>query len=267
MNDLSPETNRLLELARDTGGLTDERRAQLKAGLLTQIAAIGLVGATSAGAGATVVAGAGVAGAGAAGASATVGKVAWLSSSVLKAISALTLISVTGAGLYAVSRAPHAAEPPPSSGTSATTGKAVAPSPALAAAPPLRAPELTPVEATPASPTANANEKPAAPARVSNAAPPPAPVTAETLADETRLLRDADQALRAGNARRALSLLDEHASRYPRGVLTPERNAERMIARCKLGQIEPKSAEAYLGSHPNSAFLPRIRDACNLTAR
>jgi hypothetical protein len=265
MNDLSPETNQLLELARGAGGLNDERRSQLKTGLLTQIAAIGLVGATSAGAGATVVAGAGVAagaGAGAASAGVTAGKVAWLSSSLLKAVSALTLLSVTGVGVYALARSPHTAEPAHTAPSA--TAELVASRPASA---PLVPAAPSAVEAPAAPPVLDpAGEKSASP-RVVSAAQASAPLSAETLAEETRLLREADQALRAGNAPRALTLLDEHASRYPRGALAPERNAERLIARCKLGQVEAKSAQAYLSTHANSAFAPRIRDACGLASR
>jgi len=89
-----------------------------------------------------------------------------------------------------------------------------------------------------------------------------ATANADTLADETRLLRAADQALRAGNAQRALTLLDEHAASYPHGALAPERNAERMVARCQLGEVDASHAQAYLAAHPSSAFTARIRDAC-----
>jgi TolA-binding protein len=85
------------------------------------------------------------------------------------------------------------------------------------------------------------------------------------LADETRLLRAADQALRSGNAQRAVALLDEHAARYPHGALAPERSAERMIARCQLGQGDASSAQSYLSTHPDSAFTARIRDACGIS--
>jgi hypothetical protein len=86
--------------------------------------------------------------------------------------------------------------------------------------------------------------------------------TTDTLAAETSLLRDADQALRAGNAQRALTLLDEHAARFPHGVLEPERSAERMIARCKLGQVDAKTAQSYLATHAGSSFAARLQDAC-----
>jgi len=249
MNDLSPETNELLELARGAGGLTDTRRSQIKSGLLAQIATIGLISVTSATAGAGATA------------AATAGKAAWLSSSLAKAVSALALVSVTSAGAYAVvrSQARHEAEKHVAAPAQGAAPRAPAHSAPVVAAPDPTAGELAdpaPPSPAPAEKTANNSAHSAAPS-VANA---------ETLADETRLLRDADQALRAGNAQRALSLLDEHASRYPRGVLAPERSAERMLARCKLGQVEAKAAQAYLASHANSAFAPRIRDACGVQA-
>ena len=108
-------------------------------------------------------------------------------------------------------------------------------------------------------------------ARVAPASEPAASASvgaaADTLAEETSLLRVADQALRAGNAQRALTLLDEHAARYPHGVLEPERSAERMIARCKLGQVDAKTAQGYLAAHSNSPFAARLQDACQGVSR
>jgi hypothetical protein len=268
MSDLSPETNQLLELARDAGTLSDARRTQLKASLLTQIAAGGLamqVGASSVG----------------------LGKAAWFSGPVSKLVSAVALVSVAGAGVYAgvraktshaplaqvaaaaaarapLSRLSHAAPSTTSEATPvATSGPAV-----LAATP-----EATPEPAAPelalgmAVPSPAVNGKAAGTSLRSGGQGAPSAATsvtpsADTLAAETSLLRDADQALRAGNAQRALSLLDEHAARYPHGALAPERNAERMIARCQLGQIDADNAQAYLAAHPSSAFTARIRDAC-----
>ena len=93
------------------------------------------------------------------------------------------------------------------------------------------------------------------------AAVPPV-VTTDSLAEETTLLRQADRALRAGNPSGALDLLDQHAARFPKGVLSAERNGERMIARCQLGQVNAGARDAYLSAHPQSALSARIRDAC-----
>ncbi|HEY1536127.1 MAG TPA: hypothetical protein VGF76_19035 [Polyangiaceae bacterium] len=264
MSDLSPETNQLLELARDAGTLSATRRTQIKASLLTQIAAGGLamqVGASSVG----------------------LGKAAWFSGPISKLVSAVALVSVAGAGVYAGVRAKASQAPPTQvaspasphaplarvshaspSTTSEPAPELAAPEPAAPEAPEPAAPELAVSAAVP-SPVANGKAAGAS-ARPATTNAPAAPTSAtanpDTLADETRLLRDADQALRAGNARRALSLLDEHAASYPHGALAPERNAERMVARCQLGEVDTNHAQAYLAAHPSSAFTARIRDAC-----
>jgi hypothetical protein len=85
-----------------------------------------------------------------------------------------------------------------------------------------------------------------------------------TVADETRLLRDADGALRGGDPARALTLLDEHARTYPRGVLKEERAAERVFALCKLGRVAEARAEAlpFLRANGESPLAEGVRTAC-----
>jgi hypothetical protein len=252
MSELSPETHQLLDLARGASVLTDERRSRIRAGLFTQIAAGGLA-ATAAGS-----AGMGV------------GKAAWLPSSLGKVVAGLALVSLTGAGVYVATR-PGPSEAPTARVLAAT--KAV-PTPAQVARPTLKA---EPVEVTPSVAPDTAAKAPnaalAAPAIKSSGGPAraaanaaavsSAPVSADSLSQETHLLRDADQALRAGNALRALTLLDEHAAQFPNGALAPERAAERMIARCQLGQVGAATASAYLSAHANSPLTARIRDACS----
>jgi hypothetical protein len=265
MSELSPDTNRLLALARGAGALTDERRLQIKAGLLSQIAAGSALTSTAA----THVAWA---------------KAAWLSSPIVKGLSALALLSAVGVGVYVGARAPQSgaqhrasavssarAGNPSSNPSAAGThdSNRAEPSPAETEAVPAQPIAPAPVAQAivalnPSSPKPNANSSHTASLNEPPNEAPAAP-NADTLARETSLLRDADQALRAGNAARALSLLDEHAARYPRGALAPERNAERVIARCKLGQIDTKSAQNYLASHANSPFAARIQDACGAT--
>ncbi len=251
MNDFSPETNRLLGLAREAGGLSGARRARIKAGLLTQVVALSV--ATPMAAAAAGSSG----GASAAGGAATAGKVAWLSTSLGKLASALALFSAAGAGVYASVQASRSHAP-----VAPTASSAAVVVPALSAAAPVA---RAPADSEPAAPPADSHVEKAPPnvARPSAALAPV--VSAETLSEETRLLRDADRALRAGNAASALALLNEHASRFPRGVLAPERAAESLIARCQLGQANAKAAHAYLAGHAGSAFAARIRDACGVT--
>lgn len=245
MNDFSAETTRLLESARlSGGGLSDARRERIKASVLTQIAAVGV--ASSIGIGSASLASA-----------AGAGKGVGITATLIKAVSAVALLAATGVGVYSIAHtaeapAPRAAEP----GTQ-PLGQAPAPRRASATEP------VTAEAATPgtAAPEAERSlDKPSTPRAAS--APAAAAVTPETLAEETRLVREADQALRAGGAARALTLLDEHQRRFPRGVLAPERSAERLLARCQLGHVDAKAAEAYLAARPGSAFAARIRDAC-----
>jgi hypothetical protein len=83
------------------------------------------------------------------------------------------------------------------------------------------------------------------------------------LLEETRLIWEADQALRSGNTSRAVVLLDENASRYPDGALGPERGGERVVALCKLDRIDAATVRAYLSSHPNLSLADRVQQACS----
>ena len=138
------------------------------------------------------------------------------------------------------------------------------PAPAPAAVAPA-APALAPsVEAAPAPRPAH-HAHVAAPARVETAAP------ANRLAEETALLASANAELRRGDARRALSLLDDYDRRYPSGVLREEVLATRVIARCQLGPAPDKAARrgasAFLARHPASPLAPRVRSSCGDSAR
>jgi hypothetical protein len=145
----------------------------------------------------------------------------------------------------------------------------------------------------PASPLAEEPVAPASP-RVASASPPirqarvaappasegaslpeatelqPAPVrdapapTRGALAEETRLLREADAATRAGEPARALSLLAEHARRFPQGVLAEERDVERLLALCAAGRTEEArtAAAELLQTRPRSPLAGRVRGSC-----
>jgi len=87
---------------------------------------------------------------------------------------------------------------------------------------------------------------------------------AESLAEETRLLQAAQRELARKNASAALALLDEHAARFPRGVLAQERSAARVLALCDLGRSGDarRAAEAFVRSSPQSPLIPRLRASC-----
>jgi hypothetical protein len=296
MSDLSPETRRLIDMAREGDRLPPGRRALLESRFFARVAGGALIGFAAREAWA---------------------KSAGLFGPVTKGIAGLALVSSIGAGGYMAVRATrYDVSPtmrPPSAETAranhsnnaanewsapATQAMAAPPSrPARAAEPerranganaaeprePIarRAPAPVAMKSTSspsrASTARSAAATPAAPAQATTPAPtsappapePPAPVAEEqarvsnTLADETRLLWEADQALRSGNTSRAVSLLDEHASRYPDGSLSPERGGERVVALCKLGRIDAATVRSYLNSHPNMSLSERIQQACS----
>lgn len=111
-------------------------------------------------------------------------------------------------------------------------------------------------------------EDPIAPAATPSATPPgPAPVPtasaerdAARLAEETALLREAREALAAGDREGALRSLDLHEQRFPAGALLEERMLYRAIAGCRGGEPEP--AEAFVRRFPRSPHAPRVRREC-----
>jgi hypothetical protein len=103
------------------------------------------------------------------------------------------------------------------------------------------------------------------------AARAPAPVPAavassrpDPLAEETRLFRGAQVALRAGDARGALALLDAYAARFPRGMLREESEAARVHALCELGRRREARAVAarLLRESPRSPVVETVRGSC-----
>jgi hypothetical protein len=105
-------------------------------------------------------------------------------------------------------------------------------------------------------------------ARASASSPlPPAsgtgPSAESTLELETRLLGRVEHALRDGNPRLALGLLGELDRSVPGGQLGEERSAARVVAHCELGSSSaPELAAEFRASHPASAYLRRVEQAC-----
>ncbi|WP_437730555.1 hypothetical protein [Sorangium sp. So ce1335] len=95
-----------------------------------------------------------------------------------------------------------------------------------------------------------------------------APAAGSTLPGELALLRGAQGALRAGDAGRALALLEEHAAEFREGALRDERRAARVFALCALGRIDASRAEAarFLRDAPRSPLAERVRAACSRAA-
>jgi hypothetical protein len=88
------------------------------------------------------------------------------------------------------------------------------------------------------------------------------------LAEEARLLKQAQQALRDGNAGAALAALSEHQRRFPRGQLSLERSAARIQALCGTGQKAQaqREAKAFLQRHSSSGLAAQVRASCGFAA-
>ena len=79
---------------------------------------------------------------------------------------------------------------------------------------------------------------------------------------ELRLIAAADRAIRDGRARKALGILAEHGRRFKHGFLVAERNALRVLARCKLGERGAQKRAQALRAAEGSVLATRIREAC-----
>ncbi|MFO0588159.1 MAG: hypothetical protein U0441_11495 [Polyangiaceae bacterium] len=224
-------------------------------------------------------AGAGGAAAPSAGAGITVG--------LGKAVVAALVTGIVGfsAGL-SMNRGPSAAPPPSASVAVAGvdpsgSSRVASPTDALASASPtgtLTA-ETPPIAATPAE-AVSAHTAPSSAPRGSVRPPGSAqsPATASSgtaladaprdsaLAAELSLLREVQDALRDNDAARADRWLNEHASRFPKGVLQEEREAARVLSLCLQGRKEEakEAADRFLAANPRSVQSDRVRASCAL---
>lgn len=109
--------------------------------------------------------------------------------------------------------------------------------------------------------TVSVTDLPAAAPVPSASAPARAAKTAASdPVEEARIVAAIDDALRANDTTRALRLADEHAQKFPNGVLVEEREGARAIARCMKGSHA--SADVFLAAHPRSPMRARIVSAC-----
>jgi hypothetical protein len=85
------------------------------------------------------------------------------------------------------------------------------------------------------------------------------------LEEELRTLRRVDRAQRDGNARLALSLLDDLDREVPAGKLGEERAAARTLARCTLGYgAQSVLHREFVQRHPGSVYAARVAEACGV---
>ncbi len=128
----------------------------------------------------------------------------------------------------------------------------------------------------PASPSADAPDWPAArtvlPGSAQPARPKVEPLTstgehASTLEAELELVRQARAQLDSGNASGAWAVLEQHAERFPGGMLRLEREGLRVLCRCAGGPADDgqRAARSFVRSYPDSPLVDRVRRACKLT--
>lgn len=127
------------------------------------------------------------------------------------------------------------------------------------------APDVTVI---PVAPIATATPVAAPTPVVAPAAPPvvrPRRVEADDdLAGELLLIQRAQRALARGDGAAALDALDAHARAHPRGRLTEERQAARVLALCAVGRADEARAAAtrFVARYPTSPHAARVRGAC-----
>ena len=260
MTGLGPEANALLEAARIGDEPTDKDREHVRAAIATRLAA-----GAAAGLGVVTLARVFTAAATRAG----------LAS---KPLLVAALVCAAGVGTLVASRtSPRSAAPaariaaPPASPEaparvwegSWVVGRSPAPAPAIVASEePVTG--LHPSERTPTGLRPSARPPPMASVATAPAGSTRAATSPGDVAAEVRLLGDAQSAMRAGEAERALLLFDEHARRYPKGALGEERDAARIGALCALGRI-PEAREAtdrFLQAAPMSPHAGPLRASC-----
>jgi hypothetical protein len=94
---------------------------------------------------------------------------------------------------------------------------------------------------------------------------PTTPATdSDAFTEEVELMGRARAALGRNDASQALALLEEHAKRFPRGTLGPERDVSRIMALCALGRTQQAKTHAtkFMRKHPRSALAARVRRTC-----
>jgi hypothetical protein len=97
------------------------------------------------------------------------------------------------------------------------------------------------------------------------AAPAQAAMPAQVEApNELTLIRRAMTSLRDRDPGRALTLLDEHAVRFPSGSFANERRGLHVVALCATGKLADGRREqaAFLKSSASSPIAARVRGAC-----
>ncbi len=92
---------------------------------------------------------------------------------------------------------------------------------------------------------------------------PPRKRTRTSLAAQIQLLRKAQLAFSRGNAEQALSLVEEHRTKYPKTPLEQERTALEVLASCRLHKPHAQQmATEFVERWPQSPQVDHVRRTC-----
>ena len=141
---------------------------------------------------------------------------------------------------------------------------APAPVPVLASAPAPNSPLPSPFSATQPAPFLPGESEPSASSPLPRSSLHGTDSGERTIDAEVKLMTAAQAALRAGDPKRALHLLAEHARRFPNGKLSSARMVAHMVALCSLGKAGEARGEAerFLAKNPSSPFADRVKSVC-----
>jgi hypothetical protein len=190
-----------------------------------------------------------------------------------------TAVIIVGAGAGAIASHFVSDPPPPADArVSSSPSSPVQPPPsntpvADPSPPPPSLPPPSQIGAEPAAALRAAPTEAAAPAPRRPAVTPPArnhdAVAEGSVAAEVALLRRASASLQAGDPRAALAAVNEHARRFPNGALAEERDTERIVALCALGQLDDaqRARARFERMYPASSHEGRVRAACPAEGR
>lgn len=164
------------------------------------------------------------------------------------------VVGLAGAGTASQIWAPQAVVPAPTQPVvSVARGAHLEP----AAPPPAESPPALALPPTP-------EPEPRTRGRNGPAAPSPAPASstrASTFDAELALITAAKSDLDKGRPQLAAAWLSEHAERFPDGIFALDREALRILVRCRQGK-DPKLARAFAQQHPDSPMIDRLLRAC-----
>jgi len=173
------------------------------------------------------------------------------------------------------SQAVYGAADEPSGGLAKTRAEPATPKPPAPVSAQAPSAPAAAVEVEPPASDAVAPEIESAPKRVASPRPArttspsePEPAPVDTLSEEMRLMARVKAALSAGNADKALAVLDSHARQHPHGQMAEDRAALRPQALCAAGRNADAAAAArrFLKAHSDSAHRARVQTVAKAAA-